>query len=64
VADGTRTRDFRDHNPGLYQLSYGHRAGISVARLPRRNPPPAFSKRLAKQGGSEKEKKGPGLGGA
>jgi hypothetical protein len=33
VADGTRTRDFRDHNPGLYQLSYGHRAGISVARV-------------------------------
>ena len=24
VADGTRTRDSRDHNPGLYQLSYGH----------------------------------------
>jgi hypothetical protein len=27
VADGTRTRDSRDHNPGLYQLSYDHRAG-------------------------------------
>ena len=26
VADGTRTRDHRDHNPGLYQLSYRHRA--------------------------------------
>ena len=26
MADGTRTRDSRDHNPGLYQLSYGHRA--------------------------------------
>jgi hypothetical protein len=24
VADGTRTRDHRDHNPGLYQLSYRH----------------------------------------
>jgi hypothetical protein len=36
VADGTRTRDFRDHNPGLYQLSYGHRARTSVARLRRR----------------------------
>jgi hypothetical protein len=24
VADGTRTRDNRNHNPGLYQLSYGH----------------------------------------
>ena len=31
VADGTRTRDSRDHNPGLYQLSYGHRARCSVA---------------------------------
>jgi hypothetical protein len=24
VANGTRTRDHRDHNPGLYQLSYRH----------------------------------------
>lgn len=24
VADGARTRDNRNHNPGLYQLSYGH----------------------------------------
>ena len=31
VADGTRTRDSRDHNPGLYQLSYGHRAKEIVA---------------------------------
>src|SRR4029077_19568086 len=29
VADGTRTRDHRDHNPGLYQLSYRHRAWTS-----------------------------------
>jgi hypothetical protein len=26
VADGIRTRDHRDHNPGLYQLSYRHHA--------------------------------------
>jgi hypothetical protein len=26
VADGIRTRDHRDHNPGLYRLSYRHRA--------------------------------------
>ena len=26
VANGTRTRDHRDHNPGLYQLSYRHHA--------------------------------------
>jgi hypothetical protein len=32
VTDGTRTRNHRDHNPGLYQLSYGHRAGASLAR--------------------------------
>ena len=32
VADGTRTHDHRDHNPGLYQLSYRHReAESSVA---------------------------------
>src|SRR5262249_17729941 len=26
VAEGTRTPDHRAHNPGLYQLSYRHRA--------------------------------------
>jgi len=26
VIDGTRTRDNRNHNPGLYQLSYDHRS--------------------------------------
>src|SRR5207237_7684447 len=26
VTDGTRTHNHRDHNPGLYQLSYGHLA--------------------------------------
>jgi hypothetical protein len=36
VADGTRTHDHRDHNPGLYQLSYRHRAAIKDSRaLPR-----------------------------
>ena len=25
MDDGTRTHDNRDHNPGLYQLSYVHR---------------------------------------
>ena len=24
MSDGTRTRDTRDHNPVLYQLSYTH----------------------------------------
>ena len=28
VADGIRTRDHRDHNPGLYQLSYRHQAAL------------------------------------
>jgi hypothetical protein len=27
VADGTRTHDDRNHNPGLYQLSYSHHRG-------------------------------------
>jgi hypothetical protein len=34
VADGTRTRDHRDHNPGLYRLSYCHRALLIVAAYP------------------------------
>ncbi len=25
MADGARTHDNRNHNPGLYQLSYNHR---------------------------------------
>ena len=32
VADGTRTRDHRDHNPELYQLSYRHLARVRIAR--------------------------------
>ena len=28
VSDGIRTRDRRDHNPELYQLSYAHHARI------------------------------------
>ena len=27
MSDGARTRDHRDHNPELYQLSYAHQAG-------------------------------------
>ena len=34
VDDGTRTHDDRDHNPGLYQLSYAH---LFASFLP--NPP-------------------------
>jgi hypothetical protein len=26
VADGARTHDHWNHNPGLYQLSYSHRS--------------------------------------
>jgi integrase len=26
VNDGTRTHDDRNHNPGLYQLSYVHQS--------------------------------------
>lgn len=28
VGDGTRTHDNRNHNPGLYQLSYTHRSNF------------------------------------
>ena len=34
VADGIRTRDHRDHNPGLYQLSYRHHARDRIAARP------------------------------
>ena len=30
MDDGTRTHDNRDHNPGLYQLSYVHRPSLIV----------------------------------
>ena len=33
MSDGTRTRDNRDHNPGLYQLSYAHHCNRSVPRF-------------------------------
>jgi hypothetical protein len=37
VSDGIRTRDRRDHNPELYQLSYAHQARRwSLAMGPRR----------------------------
>ena len=32
VDDGIRTHDNRDHNPGLYQLSYVHRTSL-ISRL-------------------------------
>lgn len=35
VADGTRTHDNRNHNPGLYQLSYSHH--IFLALTPNRH---------------------------
>ena len=38
MADGIRTRDHRDHNPGLYQLSYRHRAGTEDSSLLRAVP--------------------------
>ena len=31
VADGARTHDNRNHNPGLYQLSYSHRKPMIIA---------------------------------
>ena len=35
VSDGTRTRGRRDHNPELYQLSYAHQDGSSIAAIRR-----------------------------
>ena len=40
VADGTRTRDHRDHNPELYQLSYRHRARTGYRHRARARLPP------------------------
>ena len=53
VADGTRTRDHRDHNPGLYQLSYRHRAETQDSRRlgSRRGGPAAHAVRLVARGG-------------
>ena len=34
VSDGARTRDNRDHNPVLYQLSYAHHARVKCYREP------------------------------
>src|SRR5215216_2820190 len=54
VTDGARTRDLRDHNPMLCQLSYGHHAtfrfyqqalALQNAR-PRQEEPKASASRL------------------
>ena len=42
VADGTRTHDHLDHNQGLYQLSYSHRAQRRIAAI---RPPLSFPRR-------------------
>jgi hypothetical protein len=34
VADGARTHDNRNHNPGLYQLSYSHHRDFYVLVCP------------------------------
>jgi hypothetical protein len=36
VNDGTRTHDNRDHNPGLYQLSYAHHENVIIIGAPGR----------------------------
>ena len=38
VNDGTRTRDNRNHNPGLYQLSYNHHFGLLTRAQPSDSP--------------------------
>ena len=37
VADGARTHDNRNHNPGLYQLSYSHHKKTCRFGTPDRN---------------------------
>ena len=37
MIDGIRTRDTRDHNPVLYQLSYDHHAATEVISVPPAN---------------------------
>ncbi len=39
MDDGTRTHDDRDHNPGLYQLSYAHHRCFGALRLPSNRDP-------------------------
>ena len=48
MSDGTRTRDRRDHNPELYQLSYAHQAiaESSTAAIQARRGSRAPSRRL------------------
>jgi hypothetical protein len=41
VSDGARTRDNRDHNPVLYQLSYTHHGGRSRTGQSLAGPDPA-----------------------
>jgi hypothetical protein len=45
VTDGTRTRDPRDHNPVLYQLSYDHHAHLAVPHN-HSGVPPGFVERV------------------
>ena len=41
ATDGTRTHDNRDHNPGLYQLSYNrHNYGQRIGKICRLNGAP------------------------
>src|SRR5664280_1860367 len=37
VADGARTHDNRNHNPGLYQLSYSHHRTVNYSERPFRS---------------------------
>ena len=55
VADGIRTRDHRDHNPGLYQLSYRHHARDRIAAVAQMS---RFSRKAARRvSGNEMMKK-------
>jgi hypothetical protein len=61
VSDGARTRDNRDHNPVLYQLSYTHHeARASIAERWREAQP--VSGRSAVAAAAASSEVGPGCG--
>ena len=54
VADGTRTHDNWNHNPGLYQLSYSHHRKALPGRWPRQ-----AGDELSEKDGEESSLQGP-----
>ena len=53
MDDGTRTHDSRDHNPGLYQLSYVHHRPVHNKTSSSSSPSRAASRDVARPAGLE-----------